>query len=69
MSFMFKPYPFDDMNAVNEVSVNKEVSDRILFDNSAIKDELLKALNQDNASVLAIDGYPTCDFEKVESFF
>ncbi len=69
MSFMFKPYPYDDMNAFNEVKVDLSVSDSILTDNKSIKETLLNAFTKNDVHVLSIDGYPTCDFELFKELF
>lgn len=69
MSFMFSPYPYDDLGAVNHVKVSKEVTEKIFSDNKEIAKELQRRLYEKECSIIAIDGYPTCNFENFVSLF
>ena len=69
MSFMFSPFPYDDLNAVNHVNVSKNVTKQILTNNELIKKELTDKLFNNTNRVLVIDGYPTCNFNSLISMF
>lgn len=69
MSFMFSPFPYDDLNAVNHVNVSKNVTNQILTNNELIKKELTDKLFNNTNRVLVIDGYPTCNFNSLISMF
>ena len=69
MSFMFSPFPYDDLNAVNHVNVSKNVTNQILTNNELIKKELTDKLFDNANRVLVIDGYPTCNFNSLVSMF
>ena len=69
MSFMFSPYPYDDLNAVNHVNVSLDVTNKILSNNELIKKELVSKLFNKSNKILVIDGYPTCNFDVIVKMF
>ena len=69
MSFMFSPFPYDDLNAVNHVNVSLDVTNKILSNNELIKKELVSKLFNKSNKILVIDGYPTCNFDVIVKMF
>ena len=69
MSFMFSPFPYDDLNAVNHVNVSLDVTNKILSNNELIKKELVSELFNKSNKILVIDGYPTCNFDVIVKMF
>ncbi len=69
MSFMFSPFPYDDLNAVNHVNVSLDVTNKILSNNELIKKELVSKLLNKSNKILVIDGYPTCNFDVIVKMF
>lgn len=69
MSFMFNPYPFDDQTAVNHVKVDPSVTNTILTDLKKIEKELQNHVLSMKNQVVAIDGYPSCNFDVLLNMF
>lgn len=66
---MFKPFPYDDQSAVNHVVVEATYTDKMLMNNEAIASHLTSLLQDHKRHVIAIDGYPTCNFHVLADMF
>ena len=65
MSFMFNPYPFDDVSAVNQVEITDAASVVEGTRNTAgyLADRILDICSGKNGRiVVGLDGYPTADW-------
>lgn len=60
MSFMFNPYPYKDMNAINRVSISPENAQSIRSGNAAVCAELKRIIT---SGITLIDGHIGVDFE------
>ena len=59
MSFMFRPYPYTDPNAVNHLGIGKELCSTVSMGNIEVAKKLLGG----GAKVIAVDGYAGALFE------
>ncbi len=66
MSFMFNPYPFDDLSALNNPQVVLESNDILCEGNqkvaSFIAEKALNIYSKEKKAVIGIDGYATALF-------
>ena len=61
MSFMFKPYPYVDPQAVNRPELPHSVSAQLTAGNAAVAAKMLENFT----GVLALDGYAGADFTEL----
>lgn len=64
MSFMFKPLAYDDYNAVNKISVDKSVSNKVIFGDKLVVKNIVDIINENNEKIVLLDGYIGADFSK-----
>jgi mannose-6-phosphate isomerase len=70
MSFMFKPYPYDDLSAINKLKLEKSILDSISCGMRETIEYFSVLINEKLASsgnkcIIAIDGYPGVEFEQL----
>lgn len=69
MSFMFNPHPYDDPNAVNYITVKRDLKDSICADSVAsakmLGNKMIKRLNTKKNDIVGIDGYLTAPMGKL----
>ncbi|MDF2835577.1 MAG: yvyI [Paenibacillus sp.] len=63
MSFMFNPSPYNDPSAINRPAVSAAAAGSVLTGTSAIAKHLVSVTAGMKGGVIAIDGYPSADFE------
>jgi len=61
MSFMFKPYPYDDPQAINRPEVSPELASSLVSGNVAVAKKIMESLPAHG--VLALDGYVGAQYE------
>ena len=68
MSFMFKPYPYDDPTAINHIAVNPELRRTIADDSQGSMREILSGIRKKTADpsscIIGIDGYISAPLEQ-----
>ncbi len=68
MSFMFKPYPYDDPTAVNHIAVNPKLRRTIADDSQESMREILSGIRKKTAGqspcIIGIDGYISAPLEQ-----
>ncbi len=61
MSFMFNPYPYDDPNAVNHISLNSELKNSItpnsLVSAKKLATQIKDMLSESSCCIIGLDGY------------
>ena len=66
MSFMYNPFPYDDPNAINEITVEKDITDTISFGlqdcSVALAKRIKRTLEEKKNCVLSLDGYISAPF-------
>ena len=60
MSFMFKPYPYDDPAAVNRPELPRAITTSLIAGNPTVAKHLVKSIDK---GVLALDGYIGAKFD------
>ena len=63
MSFMYNPYPFDDMVPVNRPAVSDEVGKQLVKGSVNVAKHLAAKL--EHGMVIGIDGYTGADFDRM----
>ncbi len=61
MSFMFKPFPYVDPNAINRPELPAALATTLIAGNTAIADKLLAGFS----GILALDGYTGANFQEM----
>ena len=68
MSFMFNPYPYDDPNAINHVSISPDIRESVTRDTGATARRVLKdaqkIIAEKGRCVLGIDGYVSAPIDR-----
>ena len=62
MSFMYNPYPFDDLVPVNRPAIRDEVGKQVVKGSVNVAKKLASGL--ENGMVIGIDGYVGADFAR-----
>lgn len=68
MSFMFNPYPYDDPNAINHVSLSHDMREAVTGDTASTARRVLrdaqKIMAEKGRSILGIDGYVSAPMDR-----
>ena len=65
MSFMYKPFPFDDMTPVNRPAIKEETAKQLVTGFMNVTEHLARQVKP--GTVIAIDGYTGADFDRFVS--